>query len=429
MYIGPLIAAAAFARTRWLARRLRTRAHIAAYQDRRIRALLADAARNLPYYQALGHRPLAALPQMDKAALLADFAALNRPGLSVEAVRAVLAAGEERVAGHVVGQSTGTSGNRGYYVVTEAERYVWLGTLLAKALPDALWRRHRVALALPGLSRLYRAASSGSRIALAFYDLAQGVDAWAEALAAFDPDTIVAPPKVLRRLAETGGLRARHVFSGAEVLDPLDREIIEASTGQRVREIYMATEGLFGVSCPHGTLHLAEDVVHFEWQQPDPASCLRTPVVTDFTRRAQAMLRYRMNDLLQLAPAPCACGSPLQAVARIEGRQDDAFWLQSAGGALRMVTPDVLRNAVVDASPAIRDFRVVQTGPDTIAVRLDPALPAAVDACVVASLRSRLAPFGVDALRIEVARGLDLPFDRKLRRVRRAWTPPPQSQS
>ncbi len=23
----------------------------------------------------------------------------------------------------------------------------------------------------------------------------------------------------------------------------------------------MATEGLFGVSCPHGTLHLAEDVV------------------------------------------------------------------------------------------------------------------------------------------------------------------------
>ncbi len=49
------------------------------------------------------------------------------------------------------------------------------------------------------------------------------------------------------------------------MLDPLDRAAIEAATGVTVREIYMATEGLFGVACPHGTLHLAEDVVKFEW--------------------------------------------------------------------------------------------------------------------------------------------------------------------
>ena len=73
---------------------------------------------------------------------------------------------------------------------------------------------------------------------------------------AFAPDTIVAPPKVLRRLAESGRLTARHIFSGAEVLDPLDRAVIEAATGGTVREIYMATEGLLGVSCPLGTLHL-----------------------------------------------------------------------------------------------------------------------------------------------------------------------------
>ena len=51
--------------------------------------------------------------------------------------------------------------------------------------------------------------------------------------------------------------------SGAEVLDPIDRTVIEAATSAvRVREIYMATEGLFGASCRHGTLHLAEDAVH-----------------------------------------------------------------------------------------------------------------------------------------------------------------------
>lgn len=426
---GFLIAGWAFARTRWRADRLRTLAQLQAHQQRQIERLLHDAARDLPFYRALQGRPLQDFPIIDKAGLMARFEQLNRAGLTAEAVRRTLAAGHERIGAHVVGQSTGTSGNRGYYVITEAERFVWLGTLLAKALPDALWQRHRVALALPGLSRLYRSASTGSRIALAFFDLAQGVDAWADELAAFAPDTIVAPPKVLRRLAERGQLTARHVFSGAEVLDAIDRQIIEAASGQRLREIYMATEGLFGVSCPLGTLHLAEDVVHFEWQRPDAASALVMPLITDFTRRAQSMIRYRMNDLLELADTPCACGSPYRAVTRIEGRHDDAFLLRTAAGAvdggLRLVTPDVLRNAVVDAAALIQDFRVVQTGADAIVVTLDAGLAPQVDAAVLQMLQARLAPLGVLPLQITVARGLSLPFDRKLRRVRRDWQPDP----
>ena len=426
---GFLIAGWAFARTRWRAGRLRTLAQLQAHQQRQIERLLHEAARDLPFYRALQGRPLRDFPLLDKAGLMAHFEQLNRAGLTADAVRRTLAAGHERIAGHVVGQSTGTSGNRGYYVITEAERFVWLGTLLAKALPDALWQRHRVALALPGLSRLYRSASTGSRIALAFFDLAQGVDAWADELAAFAPDTIVAPPKVLRRLAERGQLTARHVFSGAEVLDAIDRQIIEAASGQRLREIYMATEGLFGVSCPLGTLHLAEDVVHFEWQRPDAASALVMPLITDFTRRDQSMIRYRMNDLLELADTPCACGSPYRAVTRIEGRHDDAFLLRTASGGLRLVTPDVLRNAVVDASALIQDFRVVQTGADAIVVTLDAGLAPQVDAAVLCSLQARLAPLGVLPLHITVARGLSLPFDRKLRRVRRDWQPDSPLQS
>jgi hypothetical protein len=44
------------------------------------------------------------------------------------------------------------------------------------------------------------------------------------------PDTIVAPPKVMRRLAESGRLAAQHLFRGAEVLDSLGRVAIEAAT-------------------------------------------------------------------------------------------------------------------------------------------------------------------------------------------------------
>ncbi len=69
------------------------------------------------------------------------------------------------------------------------------------------------------------------------------------------------------------------------------------------------------------------------------------------------MARYKMNDLIMLSDLRCPCGSPLQSVARIEGRWDDAFELQDAKGAWRMITPDGLRNAVVDVDRAITDFR------------------------------------------------------------------------
>ncbi len=351
---------------------------------------------------------------------MADFAAYNRPGITAAEVHAAIDAGEDRVRGYPIGQSTGTSGNRGYYVISDAERFVWLGTILAKALPDILWRRHRVALALPGFSTLYRSAERGRRIKLRFFDLGLGVEAWAEDLVAFAPDTIVAPPKVLRWLAENGRLTARNIFSGAEVLDPLDRAVIEDASGARVREIYMATEGLFGVACPYGTLHLAEDAVRFEWQ-PSGDTGLVTPLITDFTRRVQIMARYRMNDLLALSDAPCPCGSPLQAVKRIEGRQDDVFELCDANGRSRMITPDVLRNAVVDADRAINDFRIVQTAQDRIVVSLDPSLSEDSVGRVIMGLGSTFDRIGVVRPDIAVSRVLEVDFGRKLRRIRREW--------
>ncbi len=412
----------AYAAARWRASRLTSRDAVAAHQRSRLNRLLRRAARELSYYRACAGRPFELWPVIDKAELLAHFSEMNRAGLSLERVRQTLSAGGDRVAGHLVGMSTGTSGNRGYYVISQAERFVWLGTILAKALPDALWTRHRVALALPALSGLYTSAAAGSRIALQFFDLAAGPESWVDRLRAFSPDTIVAPPKALRWLAEQGALGAANIFSGAEVLDPLDRDVIEAASGARVREIYMATEGLFGVSCSQGVLHLAEDVVHFEFARPDAPGALVCPIVTDFTRRAQGMIRYRMNDLLELDHAPCPCGSALQAVRRIEGRSDDAFLLPDQSGVQRMVTPDVLRNAVVDADPAILHFRVTQTARSHIIVDLDAALDGAVDArvrnCLAAALaRRNLYPD------IIIRRGLTTDYSRKLRRVCRQWPP------
>jgi putative adenylate-forming enzyme len=257
-------AIAAFWRTKRLARRLRTRADVERWRAARLHRFVRDVIARVPHYADLGARRLTDLPIVDKRFVLANFDKLNVQGVTHAAARAALDRGDERVDGLFVGQSTGTSGNRGVYVISEAERFTWLGVILAKTLPDFPFARHKVALALPGFNRLYASAAETGRLALRFFDLTQGVDAWRDALCTFAPDTIVAPPKVLRALASTPGFRPTNVFSGAEVLDPLDRTFIEQHLAVRVREIYMATEGLFGVGCPHGALHLAEDVVAFE---------------------------------------------------------------------------------------------------------------------------------------------------------------------
>ncbi|HYJ82389.1 MAG TPA: F390 synthetase-related protein [Allosphingosinicella sp.] len=408
-------AAAAYLRTRALQALLRSRPAIERHQGRACARLVADARATIPFYRDKGPR-FEDLPVIDKAVQQARFDAFNRPGIALGEVVEALAEGRDRVRGCFVGQSTGTSGNRGRFVISPAERFAWLGTIVAKAVPDALIRRRRVALALPGLSSLYRSASSGSRISLAFFDLALGVDSWREALADFAPEILVAPPKVLRRLAEDGVLGGVEPFSGAEVLDPIDREIVERASGRRVREIYMATEGLFGIGCRHGTLHLAEDVVRFEWEKV-PGSDLVVPIVTDLVRRVQPTIRYRMNDLLELSASHCPCGSPFQAVARIHGRMDDVFEFETARGRA-MVTPDVLRNAVVDSDARIRDYRIIQKKDGRVAIELEPALPDEVHAAARSAVERVLARFGASPA-VNTERGITPRFDRKLRRVER----------
>ena len=422
--LAQLHAVIGYGRTRHLASSLRTRQDVRAWQAERLTKYLSQVVPKAPFYARLNAHSLEQLPIVDKTAMLADFDGFNSRGVTLEQARAALEAGRSTVYGLTVGQSTGTSGNRGLFVISEAERFTWLGVLLAKTLPDVLRVRHRVVLALPGYSRLYRSAAETGRLSVRAFDLALGVGSWSGDLARFAPDVLVATPKVLRLLTGIAGLQPIHVFSGAEVLDPLDRVAIEAAFGVRVREIYMATEGLFGVSCLHGTLHLAEDVVAFEWEKATDGSDLVAPIVTDFTRRTQVMARYRMNDLLRLSLAPCPCGSPLQAVESVEGRRDDLFHLPRADGSLAVVTPDVVRNAVVDADRRIQDFRVVQEDAHLVALSLASGLPEEAAQAARTALARAFGRLGAGEIEIDLRRGIETPLDRKLRRVRCAWSPP-----
>ena len=416
------VLAGAFVRTLVLHQVLRRRWLIDLWQKWNVQRLRRHAVHNVAFYRPFEKTPFEAFPIVGKSDVMASFEAFNCPGFSAPQVWDMIETGAAPP-GYDVGCSTGTSGNRGLYLVSDAERFRWLGTILAKAVPDVLWTRHRVAVLLPRMSRLYAAANESRLVKLLFLDLAQGLDQLAGPLSEFAPTVIVAPPAALRWIADTKlAVRPSHVFSGAEVLDPMDRKAIEVYFGVTVREIYMATEGLFGVSCKHGTLHLAEDAVHFECEPFGDDPLLATLIVTDFTRRTQVLARYRMNDLVRLKTAPCPCGSAFRAVEDVIGRCDDVFWLpRRAGEEDVQITPDVLRNAVLGADRSIEDFRVYQTGANHIDLVLPPQiLQSAADAALFDL--ERACEIAGAAPSITLKRGIiSAPPGRKLRRVEKKW--------
>ena len=405
----------AFLRTRALAKQLRTRDDVMAYQYGRLSSWYARAMNTIPYFRKSGRDDFFAEPSLDKAQLMQNFADYNQAGITASDGWAIFEKRAPQPPGYFVGASTGTSGNRGLYVISNAERYEWLGTMLAKTLPRFPLETVRIALILPLNSALYKTVRAPG-LKLEFFDLHDGLDAILPAVLAYRPDTVIAPPKVLRALAEAPETpRLKRIFSGAEVLDPLDRAVIEARFGVTVREIYMATEGLLGVACEHGTLHLCEDTVFFEWEDV-VGSDLKAPVITDFTRTTQAMCRYRMNDLLRLSTTPCPCGSPYQAVAAIEGRADDLLFI----GGTHTLTPDILRNAIVDSDRRILDFRLQQTSADDLTLILAQDLPPDVVAKAESALTRLLRGLGLTAT-ISVRQETLTTSARKLRRVERLW--------
>lgn len=386
---GAALALRAYAATLARAAWRRDRAALEAWQERRLQAWLRARA---------GGARLSDLPPMDRAGLMADFAACNRLGLTVEAATAIAVGRAPRPAGHHVGLSTGTtSGRRMPYVISEEERFVWLGTILAKSLGADALRRPRVAVALPRGSALYDAAEEGRVLPLCFVSLGEGFEAALGRLTAFRPDVLVAPPRLLHWLAlRRAPLSPRRIFAAAELLDPPDRAAIAAGfPGARLGEIYMATEGLFAVSCPHGRLHLAEDCLRFDLEPASDGTA--EAVITDFSRQAQIMARYRTGDLLRLVP--CTCGSPLRAVV-VAGRASDRI-----GGH----APDTLRDALL--ASGVADFRLVQQGEADPVLTLAPGADTAAPRAALEALLQR-------PVRVET-RPLSLPEDAKLRRVMR----------
>jgi putative adenylate-forming enzyme len=154
-------------------------------------------------------------------------------------------------------------------------------------------------------------------------------------------------------------------------LEDLDRDRITRHFGVSVEQIYQATEGLLGVSCEAGKIHLNEPyiLVEKEWQDAERTRFI--PVITDLWRRSQPVIRYRLNDVLEVSGPVCPCGRVSLPLARIVGRSDDVLWLEGASGRVP-VFPDVLARVIMGAFPNLEDYRVEEVSEQVWKIGLQP---------------------------------------------------------
>ncbi|WP_027015204.1 F390 synthetase-related protein [Comamonas composti] len=358
--------------TYWKSRhqRFESRAALEVWQQRRLAAFMHQTLVRSPYFKPFVGRPLHAWPMMDKALMMEHFDRMNTAGLLRDELLACAMQAERSrdfssvVKGFSVGLSSGTSGSRGLFVVSPQERATWAGVMLARMLPRGLFAGERVALFLRANSNLYMAVRS-PWLSFEFFDLMQPLSAHLERLNRYAPSIIVGPAQLLRSLALARqqaqmAFAPRKLISCAEVLEPLDKVLLQQVFGAQgeLGEVYQATEGFLAATCSQGSLHLNEAHVHIEPEWLDEARFV--PVITDFSRITQPVVRYRLDDILVRRAQPCACGSHEMVLERIEGRCDDMLQLPGSDGERIAVLADGLSRALAQALPLTADYRLVQ---------------------------------------------------------------------
>lgn len=419
----------------------RTREELESWQNKKVETFLSKILPLSPfyreYYNDYSIQDWRDFPTIDKHTMMEHFDQLNTAGIRKEHAFALALQAEESrdfkptIHNITIGLSSGTSGNRGLFLVSNRERYCWAGVMLAKLLPRSLFQPHRTALFLRANSNLYMSVQHG-RIQFRFFDLIKPIESHLKPLIEYQPTILVAPPSLLRFLAEEKkfgklSIQPEKIISVAEVLEPLDRKVIEDAFDQTIHQIYQCTEGFLAATCEHGTLHINEDILVIQKEYIDKNAGKFSPIITDFNRTTQPILRYRLNDILVAKKDPCPCGSPLMAIQSIEGRCDDIFALPAINQRKYIkVFPDFIRNAIISAHPAIQEYFVIQhsTNQLEISLRSPDGMADETSRAVVQSIRKLCQKMQCRVPDVLFTPYHHKPNSKKLRRIQRTFPLP-----
>jgi len=379
---------------------------IAQRQAHRLAQLLDTARAHSPFYRetlaavsrGATHAPaaLASLPPVTRHALMQRFddwvtdARLTRARLRNFMAEAHNI-GQPLLGEYTVWESSGTSGEPGYFVQDAQTMAVYdaLEGLRRSSGRwfDPLFLGERIAFvgvtgghfaSYASVERLRRLNPWLART-VASFSVLQPTAALVDALNNFAPTIITTYPTAAALLADEARrgalrIRPREVWTGGETLSLAVRQHVEASLGCTLRNSYGASEFLaIGWECSHGRMHANTDWVILEpvdaqHRPVAPGVEPETTLLTNLANHLQPLIRYDIGDRVIVAPERCACGSPLPVI-EVEGRHDDALVMAGRDGASVTLVPLALTTVIEDEA-GVFDFQLCQRDARTLVLRL-----------------------------------------------------------
>lgn len=198
------------------------------------------------------------------------------------------------------------------------------------------------------------------------------------------PDVLRAYPSTLLAIAHAleargrRGTSARIAITGGESLAPTARRVIADAIGAEIFAVYGMSEfNLLASQCPFGEgFHVCDDNVVLEVLGEDGREVgpggTGEVVATALHAWTMPFVRYRTGDLATRGPERCACGAPWSTLAAIRGRAVDL--LRLPGG--REVHPYLITGGIADDDAAwIVQHRLVQESEDRVVLSIATRRP------------------------------------------------------
>jgi len=381
-------------------------AAIAERQRARLAEMVAYARANSPYYREL-YKDLperiedtTLLPITSKKKLMPRFNDwCTDRNVTFEKVRAFVdnpdLIGERFLDKYTISTTSGTTGTRGIFLSDDRSLAV-AGAIFFRMMSSYLgaWDVVRI---LTGGARMalvnamgghYASAVAATRLrkqwskTVQVFPVHMPLSEMVAGLNRFRP-VLVAPYASMGALLaseqEAGRLHINPVLMvlSAEGLPAREYDRIARAFNTKVRHSYAATEcPHLSYVCEHGWLHVNSDWVVFEPVDADyrpvpPGEQSHTVLLSNLANRVQPILRYDLGDSILQRPDPCPCGNPLPAI-RVQGRAADVLTFPTDRGEQVTIAPLVF-GTLLDRTPGIELFQIVQTAPTRLRVRLRPA--------------------------------------------------------
>ncbi len=364
-------------KTLFLQRYLKSKEQLEHHQQKKFKLLVRKTLSKSPFYKDYLDKPLEQWPIINKKILMDNFDTINTEGIKLnQALEVALHAEKSRdfsalIGNIAVGLSSGTSNQRGVFLVSSQERSMWAGILLAKVLPSGLRTRERIAFFLRANSKLYMTLTKSKKIQFTFFDLLDDFDSQIEQLNRLQPTILSAPASVLIALAKQKSklsISPKKIFSVAEVMDESDELIIKNTFDCIVSQVYQCTEGFLAVSDKQTnklTMNEENIIIEKEWLDEHRF----VPIITDLIRTTQPIIRYRLDDVL-IEDKSSEVFTQLKA---IEGRVGDICY-GVKNDQMIPIFADLLRQQMSSSAYLFDDYRICQHDAKTFDIQITPEL-------------------------------------------------------